>query len=200
MSLFNNLSTKVNTTPVLAFSLVIAASVGFSAGNLGNSANSMDSGLEWDNTITVQKNGEQIDQFHNTLAKQGKKYIAGKLFNNTASNALYTSNNFTYISLGNGTDVVSSDTILDSEISKFSLSRAKASTIGSSGVGTYTLEKTFTADLSQTGDPSSIKVNTTGLNYGLSGNKLISGGNFTSANLKGGDQLTVTHKITISGN
>lgn len=186
-------------TSLLAFSLVIAAGVGFSAGNLGPSGNSMDSGLEWENQITVEKNGEQVDQFYNELTDQGKQYIAGKLFNNSASDALYTSNNFTYISLGNGADVAAEDEILDSEISDYGLSRAEASGVSSDAVDTYEIEKTFTADLSQDGDPSDVKVNTTGLNYGSSGDKLISGGAFTSATLKDGDEITVTHTVTISG-
>lgn len=192
-------NSNFDKAPFLAISLMIAAGVGFSAGNLGNSGNSMDSGLEWSNQITVEKNGEQIDQFHNMLTDQGKQYIAGKLFNTSASDALYTSNNFTYISLGNGSDVQSGDVKLDSEISDFGLSRSKASTVSSTAVDTYKLEKKFTADLSQSGDPSSIKVNTTGLNFGASGDKLVSGGAFTSANLKDGDQITVTHEIEISG-
>ncbi len=188
----------VNQAPVLALTLVIAAGVGFSAGNLGNSGNGMDSGVEWSNQITVEKNGEQIDQFHNKLTDQGKQYIGGKLFNTSAPDALHTSNNFTYISLGNGSDVGSEDVKLDSEISDFGLSRSKASTVDSDGVDTYILEKKFTASLGNS-DPSSIKVNTTGLNFGATGDKLISGGSFDFANLKDGDQITVTHEITISG-
>lgn len=48
---------------------------------------------------------------------------------------------------------------------------------------------------------SSIKVNTTGLNYkpGSETNSLVSGGDFTSARLNDGDKITVTHEITISG-
>lgn len=193
---------------LVAFSLVIAAGVGFSVGNLGPSGNSMDSGLEWDNQITVYKNGEKIDQFHNTLTNQGKKHIAGKLFNTSANNAEYTSNNFTYIALGNGSDVAAGDTQLDKEITDYGLSDAKASSIDFTGDTSgsdettysfkYSLEKSFTAN--QGGGAPSIKVNTTGLKYGDSANTLISGGTFSSANLNDGDQITVTHEITISDN
>jgi len=195
----SNLASNFDKAPFLAVSLMIAAGVGFSAGNLGSSGNGMDSGLEWKNQITVEKNGEQIDQFHNMLTDQGKQYIAGKLFNTSASDALYTSNNFTYISLGNGKDVGADNVTLDSEISDYGLSRAKASSVSSTAVDTYKIEKKFTADLGQSGDPSSVKVNTTGLNFGASGDKLVSGDAFKSANLKDGDQITVTHEITISG-
>ncbi|MFB6158495.1 MAG: hypothetical protein ABEJ95_02425 [Candidatus Nanohalobium sp.] len=193
---------EVNHAPVLALTLVIAAGVGFSAGNLGNSGNGMDSGLEWSNQITIYKNGEQIDQFHNTLTNQGEDYIAGKLFNETA-NTKNTTKNFAWIALGNGTGVNPSFTQLgggSGEIHTANLSRALADTYSYSNPA-YTLKKTFTANLGS-GNPSSIKVNTTGLyfaSYSTDQTSLISGGNFTSATLKDGDKITVTQKITIRG-
>ena len=179
----------------LSLALVAAVGAGFTAGNLGNSGDSMDSGLEWQNQITIEKNSEQVDRFYNTLTDQGKKYIAGKLFNSSANNALHTSNNFTYIALGNGSDVETEHSVLKSEIKDYGLSRAKAATISSGSLGTYKLEKKFTADLSS--GPDNIIINTTGLNYESTGETLISGGNFTSATLKDGDEITVTHEITI---
>lgn len=153
--------------------------------------------VSWQNEITVEKNDRVIDQFYNELTNQGKVYIAGKLFGNTSSNANSTNQNFTYISVGNGAAVSPTDSILDEEFTSYNLSRSQASSVTSSTVGTYTLEKQFTADLSS--GPNDITVNTTGLNYNVSGNSLISGGNFTEATLTDGDQLTVTHEITISG-
>lgn len=195
---------EVNQAPVLALTLVIAVGVGFSAGNLGDSGNGMDSGLEWKNQITVEKNGEQIDQFYNTLTTQGENYIGEKLFRSTDSQTNYTSNNFTYISLGNQSDVAKDDQKLDGEIDDFNLSRSKASSITKTDSGEYKLEKKFIANLTVEGNnpdpPPSIKVNTTGLNFGESGDKLISGGKFSEAKLTDGDKITVTHEITVSDN
>lgn len=197
----NQYFSKVNQTPVIALTLVIAAGVGFSAGNLGSSGNSMDSGLEWSNQITIEKNGEQVDQFHNALTNQGRNYIAGKLFNVTANtgDATETTNNFAWIAVGNGTGVEPSFKQLGDgpgEINSANLSRSLADTYSYSSP-TYTLEKKFTTELSS----GNITVNTTGLyfdSYGSDQNSLISGGNFTEATLKDGDKLTVTHEITIS--
>jgi hypothetical protein len=197
MEAFDNLFNSIPQSG-LTLSLMIAIGIGLSAASLDASETSPSSGLEWENEITIEKNGDRLDRIHNLLTDQGKKYIAGKLFNTSTTNALHTSSNFTYISLGNGSDVQADDVRLDSELTQFGLSRAEATGINSGSVGTYTLKKKFTANLG-TGDPSSLKVNTTGLNFGESGDKLISGGAFTSATLKDGDQITVTHEITISG-
>lgn len=203
MSLDNHLK-RINQRPVLVIAVAVAAGVGFSAGNLGGSNNGMDSGLEWSNQITVEKNGERIDQFHNELTEQGKNYIAGELFGDGPTDAEKSSNLFEYISLGNTTDggVQPSEDVLDNEYTDYNLTRRKASTKEyNSNTDTYTLEKKFLANLSDTDDPSEIDVNMTGLNYNNTNaaNTLISGGNFTTATLTSGDKLTVTHKITISG-
>lgn len=192
---------KLEYSSLFVVSVIVSAAGGLALGGLTHGpAEPQNSALKWSNEITVYKNGDKIDRFHNTLTDQGKQYIAGKLFNATPSAAKHTSNNFTYISLGNGTDVTSGDSILDSEITCCGLSRAKASSVSyDENNGVYTLKNQFTADLGS-GDPSSIKVNTTGLNFESGNtNTLVSGGSFTSATLKEGDKITVTHEITISG-
>ena len=184
--------------------------------------------LSWDNEITVYKNGDQVDQIHNTLTEQGRQVIAGKLFNDTSSTAdasaggefKYVGNqNVTFIALANATNptqtgdlsffdgVEPGDTALDTEIGRavatdaFNLSRNTTTQISSqtaAGVS-YQLEKSYTYSGNGFSDtPPAIRVNGTGLYFDGSTDSLVSGGGFTGATLKPGDTITVTHDITIS--
>ena len=183
--------------------------------------------LSWDNEITVYKNGDQVDQIHNTLTDQGRQVIAGKLFNDTSSTAeppggefKYVGNqNVTFIALANATNpsqtgdasffdgVEPGDTVLDTEIGRsvalkaFNLSRNTTTQISSqtaAGVS-YQLEKSYTySGNGFAGTPPAIRVNGTGLYFDGEDQSLVSGGGFTGATLKPGDTITVTHDITIS--
>jgi hypothetical protein len=168
------------------------------------------SSLKWDNEITVYKNGDQVDQIHNTLTDQGKKVIAGLLFDDTLESGSDVipqnhTRNITFIALANGTGpkdaftgVEENDKSLDNEIdrdapfSSFNLSRNESGSITTNPPGTYKLKKSFTSNTAK-----HIVVNGTGLYFNSTGPSLVSGGAFTGATLKQGDTITVTHEITI---
>lgn len=157
-----------------------------------------DSDVSWQNEITVEKNSNDLDKTYNKLTEQGKQVIANKLFNNSLNNTAYTRKSFTYISLGQGSAISAEDVRVDEELNQYNLSRKEAGFIDSSSVGTYTLKAKYKADLPN--NTEEVNVNTTGLYYNESGPSLISGGDFSNASLEDGDRLTVTHRITISGN
>lgn len=216
-----NLSSFTNQYFAFLSIAVVAAGAGMTMAPSGNSA--QDSALEWDNTITVEKNGVQIARFHNNLTDQGKNYIAGELFGGGVNDAKTSSNNFSYISVGvayqeNMINDSSSEPskFVPNEYTEYNLTRKKADEKSYSG-STYTLKANFQANLTDeytldSGDnPQDVTVNVTGLNYGnhsrtgdpLSNSHenatLVSGGAFNSpATLSDGDKLTVTHEITIS--
>lgn len=197
---------------------VIVAGVGITTAPSGNSP--QDSDLEWDNTITIEKNGVQIAQFHNNLTDQGKNYIAGELFGDGPTDAKTSTNNFEFISLGVAYSeenvIIGNTEHVPNEYVQYNLTRKKANTKSYSS-GTYTLEKEFTANFSSEhnyidsapAEGEKVPINVTGLNYGnndpgtprVSGDAenqtLVSGGTFNSAGLMDGDKLTVTHEITI---
>jgi hypothetical protein len=180
--------------------------------------------LEWQNQITVEKNGEQVDQIYNTLTDRGRRAIAGKLFDDTSTTTTEASggefnyvgnSNFTFIALANATSssgafdgVKEANTTLDNEIgasappNPYNLSRNSTLDISfSDSPASYKLKKSFTYNGSafDDGDEPKIKVNGTGLYFNSSGPSLVSGGDFTGATLKPGDTITVTHDIEISG-
>ena len=210
MSLDNRLK-RINQTPVLVIAVAVAAGVGFSAGNTQTPESPSDSGLSWEGKYTVQVNGEVIDKSSNAFTYQGQNYTAGKLFNISVSDEEdgsppETDNKFAFIGLGNGSEPDLSSTSLDEEIDlaedNGNITRGLPDTRtfdggSSSGNATYTLEKTFLVNKTQ--NDNAITVNTTGLHFNRTGPSLVSGGKFTGADLKDGDKLTVTHKITISG-
>lgn len=182
----------------LALVMAIGLSVGYVATTDSGQTTATDrAGVDWHNEITIKHNGEEVARFHNTLTDQGKNWIRSQIANVGAGDQIGAdSDNATYISLGNGSDVVAGDVVLDSEIQAGGLSRS-AGSVTTFGPGEFQVQNTFTAS-SDVG-----VVNTTGLNYGSSpgSNTLISGGAFAAeANILNGDSLTVTHNITISQN
>lgn len=174
---------------------VLGFAIGIGAPGLqGNSdAVNEQSQLAWQNDIQVERNGEVIAEFENTLTDQGKNWIRSQIAGVSSGDDLTADSvNASYISLGSGKDVASGDTVLDSEISTGGLSRTEGS-VTVFGAGEFQVQNNFAAT-SNVG-----VVNTTGLNWDGSGNSLISGGSFgTEANIQDGDTLTVTHNITIS--
>lgn len=176
-----------------ASALVFSGAVAVS-GDVLESSLSSESGddLQWRNEITVEKNGEEVAQFTNTLTDQGKNWIRSQI--STKDDIGSDSDELQYISVGNGSTVESGDTVLDKEIQCCGLERTSGS-LTTYSAGEFAVENTFTA----TADVGT--VNTTGLNSGGTngGNTLVSGGAFSAdANLLTDDQLTVTHNITIS--
>lgn len=185
-----------NTLAALAgLSLILTGAVAVSTDYFETSlVEDMDeSSVQWKNEITVEKNGQEIAEFTNTLTDQGKNYIRSQL-SDVGTDPGNESANITYISVGNGSTVQTGDTVLDKEVTCCGLERTSGS-VTTFSAGEFQVKNTFTASA----DVGT--VNTTGLNYdGSNGaNTLVSGGSFSAdANLLTDDQLTVTHNITIS--
>jgi hypothetical protein len=153
---------------------------------------------QWEGVYTVQveRDGEVVykEKEHNILTNQGQNWIRSQI---SAGNSIGSdTDEAQYISVGNQSAPVAGDTVLPGEIQDFSLSRTQGDTT-TFGDGEFQVQNTFTASLA---DGQQLVVNTTGLNYdGNAGaNTLVSGGEFPDANLLDGDQLTVTHNVTIS--
>lgn len=182
-------------------SLALATSVAFVAGGSATglfadgASSASDEGLQWENHIIVEKNGDVVWEGHNVLTDQGKNWIRSQIAKVTGGDHLAKdSTNATYIAVGNGTAPSAGDTALDKEIQKAGLSRA-AGSVTTYGPGEFQVQNTFTAS-SDVGI-----VNTTSLNWGSTagGTSLVSGSSFsTEANILADDSLTVTHNITIS--
>lgn len=175
---------------------VLAVALAFSAGSNLNTGEDKDSDdvLDWENEITIQKNGEVIARFTNVLTDRGKEFIRDKISALNSSGFNVAGNpgrNLSYIAIGNGSEPAAGDTQLPSEITTANLSRAFGSTT-SYGSRNFSVEKTFIADA------DAGTVNTTGLNWNSSGSSLVSAGTFSDANLLAGDQITVTHNVSIS--
>jgi hypothetical protein len=158
--------------------------------------NAAEDSSQWEGvyTVEVERDGEVVyrEKEHNILTTQGQNWIRSKI---SASDDIGAeSDEAEYISVGNTTAPGSGDTILPGEIQNFQLSRTQGTTT-TFGTGEFQVQNTFTANL---GESQQLVVNTTGLNYQSSGNTLVSGGEFPDANLLDGDQLTVTHNVTIS--
>ncbi len=180
---------------------VLAVALAFAAGGSLNGEDSVgykdsDDLLDWENEITIQHNGEVIARFHNVLTTQGKQFIRDKISGANATNhnvAGDAGKNLSFIALGNGSEPSSGDTQLPSEITQggTGLTRTNGG-ITTYGGGNFSVDHQFTADA----DVGT--VNTTGLNWNSSGSSLVSGGSFSDANILDGDQITVTHNISIS--
>lgn len=185
---------KLLTKETLAAVLLASAVAVVATAGIGGGGEAHEEGLQWENTITIHHNGELVEQFHNTLADQGKNFIRDKIvtLDNTTGTASNETLNATWISLGNGTTVAAGDTILNKEITSAGLERDNGA-VTTFAAGEFQVQHQFTA----TSDIG--VVNTTGLNWNSTGPSLISGGQFsTDANILNGDSLTVTHNITIS--
>lgn len=148
-------------------------------------------------TVEVERDGEIVyrEKEHNVLTNQGQNWIRSQI---SASDDIGTddSDEAQYISVGNQSAPVDTDTVLPGEIQNFNLERTQGDTT-TFGDGEFQVQNTFQASLAE---DQQLIVNTTGLNYdGNAGaDTLVSGGEFPDANLLDGDQLTVTHNVTIN--
>ncbi|MFT4867409.1 MAG: hypothetical protein ACI9LV_000002 [Candidatus Nanohaloarchaea archaeon] len=147
-------------------------------------------------TVEVERDGEVVyrEKEHNVLTNQGQNWIRSQI---SANNGMGNDGNEAqYISVGNTSAPTATDTVLPGEIQDFSLSRTQGSTTVF-GDGEFQVQNTFQASL---GEDQQLIVNTTGLNYDntAGADTLVSGGEFPDANLLDGDQLTVTHNVTIN--
>lgn len=153
--------------------------------------------LTWENHITVKHNGEVVAEFHNLLTDQGEDFIRDKISALNTTGDFVASDpakNASFIAVGNGTTpLTKTDTILPGEVtdSNSGLQRAQGSTTAYQA-GNFSVSVTFTAN-----EDIGV-VNRTSLNWNSSGPSIVSGGAFgTEANILNGDQLTVTHNISI---
>lgn len=183
----------------------LAATTAVSVADLGSvdyadaAATAADDDMEWVNTITVRKNGELIHKSTNILVNQGKDFIAWQISNaSTSSTWSHTSSaptqsaNATYIAVGNGSAPVATDDKIEGEFTTDGLSRADGA-VSDTGTGQYDVQNTFVYSGS-----SAVTVNNTGLYWNQNEDSLVSGAAFNNeAVLENGDELTVTHSITI---
>lgn len=187
----------------MAALLSVGLVVSFAAGtvladdsNMMTDSTSTADSSQWEGVYTVQveRDGEVVyqEKEHNILTNQGQNWIRSKI--SASDDVGAESDEAEFISVGNKSAPAAGDTILPGEIQNFQLSRTQGSTT-TFGDGEFQVQNTFTANL---GESQQLIVNTTGLNYQSSGNTLVSGGEFPNANLLDGDQLTVTHNVTIS--
>ncbi|PSG99789.1 MAG: hypothetical protein BRC28_02845 [Nanohaloarchaea archaeon SW_4_43_9] len=146
-------------------------------------------------TVEVERDGEVVyrEKEHNILTDQGANWIRSQISANNGVSGDTTEAE--HISVGNESAPSAGDTVLPGEIQDHGLSRTTGTT-DVFGTGEFQVQNTFQANLT---DGQELVVNTTGLNYeGIAGsNSLVSGGSFPDANLLDGDQLTVTHNVTI---
>lgn len=199
----------ISTILVVTFAVAVGVALALTIGLAGPSADLTDHAaadvssashgedvLTWENTITVERNGEVVDTFHNVLTFQGRDFIRDKISALNATGDIVASDadkNVSFIAVGNKSAPSESDTVLPGEVVDGSsgLSRAQGSTTAYQA-GNFSVEVTFDA----TEDVG--VVNTTSLNWNSSGPSIVSGGAFgTEANILSGDQLTVTHNISI---
>lgn len=195
--LMNNMETQV--AALLSIGLVASFGAGMivDQGVQKQALSSQDTS-QWEGiyTVKVERDGEVVykEKEHNLLTTQGQNWIRSQISANDGTPS--DTDEAEYISLGNTTAPATGDTVLPGEITQYGLDRKQGST-STFGAGEFQVQKTYTANL---GASQQLVVNTTGLNYGSTdgGNTLISGGEFPDANLLDGDQLTVTHNVTIS--
>jgi hypothetical protein len=185
---------------LLSLGLVVSFGAGaaFDNGDVMQKASSAEDSSQWEGvyTVEVERDGEVVyrEKEHNILTNQGQNWIRSQISANNGEGS--DSNEAQYISVGNTTAPQAGDTVLPGEITQYNLERTQGDTTVF-GDGEFQVQNTFTANL---GEDQQLVVNTTGLNYASdnAGNQLISGGAFPDANLLDGDQLTVTHNVTIS--
>lgn len=194
---------------ILAVGLVVSLTAGLAVtGDSPMKQSSQVDSTDWKGVYTVQierdtdGDGEREvvyeERKENTLTNNGKNWIRSQIseLDDKSSNGT-DDQEAVYISVGNASDIVQSDNVVDAEIQCCQLSRTQGDSTTAFGDGEFQVQKQFTASISGSG---SVIVNTTGLNYNSTGPSLVSGGSFSNANLLDGDQLTVTHNITISDN
>ncbi|MDY6788369.1 MAG: hypothetical protein SVV03_00230 [Candidatus Nanohaloarchaea archaeon] len=194
----DNWKKTISMSLIFVVAVALAFSLGLQKGK-SSAESDNDDIIEWENEITVahERNGEVINKFtfENTLTDQGKEFIRDKISALNASGhnvAGRPERNISFISLGNGSTVSAGDTQLDKEITVGGLSRSQGSTTAY-GSRNFSVQNQFTA----TSDIGT--VNTTALNWNSSGSSLVSGGAFgTEANILDGDQITVTHNVSLS--
>lgn len=191
---------RISISLVFVLAVALAFSVG---GNVNNEVSDesgaevegpFDAGVNWNTEVIIQHNGEVIDRFDNVLTTQGKNFIRSKISGaDSLAVAGDAGKNLSFISLGNGSAPVAGDTQLPEEITNAGtgLDRTNGGTTTYDG-GNFSVSHQFTASA----DVGT--VNTTGLNWDSSGSNLVSGGSFSDANILDGDQITVTHNISIS--
>jgi hypothetical protein len=184
---------------LLSLGLVVSfgAGVAIDDGATADRTSAQDSS-QWEGvyTVEVERDGEVVyrEKEHNILTNQGQNWIRSQI---SASDDIGTDGDEAqHISVGNQSAPVATDTVLPGEIQNFNLERTQGDTT-TFGDGEFQVQNTFTANL---GEDQQLIVNTTGLNYdGTPGaDTLVSGGEFPDANLLDGDQLTVTHNVTIN--
>ncbi|PSG99522.1 MAG: hypothetical protein BRC29_05400 [Nanohaloarchaea archaeon SW_7_43_1] len=189
-------STQGQLVALLSLGLAVSFGAGVALDNgITEERTSEQDSSQWNGvyTVEVEREGEVVykEKEHNLLTDQGANWIRGQISDPNGLSA--DTAEAKHISVGNGSAPGTSDTILPEEITDSNLGRTEGGTT-LYGTGEFEVQNTFTAELA---DGEELIVNTTGLNYANSGNTLISGGSFPDANLLDGDQLTVTHNVTI---
>lgn len=209
-------TTPLPSEGVMAFVAVAAVAVAVGVSGTGpvspqstqDSASQESNVLTWEGHITVKqvRDGDVVDTWedHNILTMQGQQWIRRQIgeglnddTNATVSALVNDATNVSFIALGNGSAPVAATQQLDQEIGdgepNNGLERQEGTQTNFPSAGEFQIQNTFTA----TSDIG--VVNTTALNWNVSGPSIVSGGAFgTEANILADDQLTVTHNITIS--
>ena len=185
----NKEGTVIITTTVLMLVLVAGLFIGISTIKVPGTKDNVDQGLKYTGWVCVAKNDEPATCSHNLITNQGKNAIKNALTNGSTGLAIN-------ITVSNMTAAVATDTALPGYAAVCFADSAMCGTngtVGSNGVGNWSVWKTFTATNAMT-------YNTTGLDIteAAGAATLFAGNTYTAVALQPNDQLSINWTIYVT--